>query len=122
MDVIATRTFTCADGASTYEVLIARPVEVGRDEWRCDIEIRGPAGAKRTGVFGVDALQALMLSFEIIRAQLGTIEPPLQWLHQPIDLTFPRAIPTMFGEDFYRRIERHIDGAIDEFNAQHEKR
>lgn len=122
MDVIAARTFTSADSDATYEVLIAKPVQVDREEWRCDIEIRGPNGTTKGKAFGIDAMQALMISFDSLRNNLNAISPPVYWLDMPVDLTFPRAIPIALGEDFYRRMEAHIDAEIEKFNADHEKR
>lgn len=122
MDVIATRTFTRAEGSGTYDVLIGKPVEVRHDEWRCDTEIRGPDGTTRDKAFGIDAIQALMLSFDVLRNNLSSISPPVHWHDMTVDIAFPRFIPIALGEDFYRRMESHIDGAIDEFNERHENR
>lgn len=121
MEIIATRTFSSTENGTQYEVLIAKPVQVDREEWRCDVEIRGPHGAKKGSIYGIDALQALMLSFENVRAQLNNIKPPVFWLDLPVDLAFPRTIPNMLGDDFYRRVEAYIDAEIDRHNEPYEK-
>lgn len=115
MEIVARRVLATSDGRAICEVFIAKPTQLSADEWRCEFEIRS-AGATKTGyACGADSVQALMLSFDGIRQELFAYEPDLSWNGLSIDLAFPRTIPIIMGNDFYRETEEQIDARIERF-------
>lgn len=64
----------------------------------------------------MDALQALQLALEAIRTTLERNGKVLSWSGgEPGDTGFTRSVPTFYGLDFARRLERLIDHEVERF-------
>jgi hypothetical protein len=75
-EVIAERKydFNYEDGRKAEVVVrIARPVQLGEAEWSCPYEIQGPGALKRMRMVGVDSLQALLLTLQVLLAEFDHI-------------------------------------------------
>src|SRR5262245_33466883 len=84
-------------------VSLGEPEQVAKQEWRCPYKIRG-AGIRRVDyAYGVDALQALSLAFQGIRALVDSLPHNLGWMGEPMELAFPRTIPYFGSKKFTRR-------------------
>jgi hypothetical protein len=55
----------------TIVVRLGKPYAVDADSWRCPYEIIGPARTRRFGMVGVDSMQALLLSTQVIESELA---------------------------------------------------
>lgn len=87
-------------------------VEIGQPlqadpEWRCPYRIRG-AGLRRSRfAAGEDSMQALLLAFVAIRAELDSAGVPLVWLSErPGDVGIPHQAPMHLGFTVQRQVER----------------
>jgi len=75
-----------ADGATLVEVAVAAPVKSPHreDEFMCSFRVRSPASEQIETVYGIDALQALLLALGQIEASLHSIDrssvPALRWV------------------------------------------
>lgn len=94
---------------SLIHVRIAQPERVSAGEWRCPFEIRGAGLSGISYARGVDALQALDLSYFIIRRQLDSLKLNLTWEGGPIQLAFPRRIPFIGTLKFTQKLERYVE-------------
>jgi hypothetical protein len=94
-------------------VTIGKPRPHG-DDWRCSVLIEGIPNAGRKRVYGIDALQALQLSFEYVRKNLDRSGLVLAWLDggEPGDVAIPRLIPNGWGLAFERKLERYVDREV----------
>jgi hypothetical protein len=90
-EVIAERkvTFTRANGATeTLKVRIGKPV-MGESpqEWRCPYQIEGLGRVRTMAISGVDAVQALLLTMQVILPELDHIAKrengTCSWLEDP---------------------------------------
>jgi hypothetical protein len=112
-ETVATRTLTVV-GHPRWRVV----VEIGRPfqanpEWRCPYRIRGAGLRRARYACGEDAVQALLLSFVAVRAELLSAGVPLAWLsEQPGDVGIPTLSPMHAGLPFQRRVERLMDRAV----------
>ncbi len=71
----------------------------------------------------MDAVQALMSTFDAIRIDLERAEAALTWEGAPVGVTgFARVLPYYYGLQFYRRVERIVDKEIERFTKQVERR
>lgn len=72
----------------------------------------GKTEVKRT--FGVDAVQALMLAFDIIKVVLETTSSKISWFagDRPGDVGIYKRLTTGLGMEFDRGIERMVDNAV----------
>lgn len=112
-ETVATRTLTVVGHPRQRVVVeIGRPFQTN-PEWRCPYRIHG-AGLRRTRfACGEDAVQALLLSFVAVRAELLSAGIPLAWLsEQPGDVGLPSLAPMHAGFTFQRRVERLMDQAV----------
>lgn len=66
---------------------IGRPIHRSTGEWSAAVEISGIAEIQATEAFGEDSMQALLLAFSMLRAQLASIQRKhqLTWLRD-VDL------------------------------------
>jgi len=71
--LIATRVLTVRDGETETEVPVRlfAPVHEGRS-WGCRYEIDWPHGQKAVTARGVDSVQALVIAFQMVGAELYT--------------------------------------------------
>jgi hypothetical protein len=94
-------------------VTIGKPRPHGAD-WRCSVLIEGIHEARCKRVYGIDALQALQLSFEYVRKNLDRSGLVLIWDagSEPGDVGIPRLMPSGWGLAFERKIERYVDREV----------
>ncbi|HEX2091459.1 MAG TPA: hypothetical protein VHG28_03615 [Longimicrobiaceae bacterium] len=89
-DVIAERELERPDrDAGPVVVRIGRPLQAPDVDWMCSFQIRGVGDELVRTAFGLDAVQALRLCMEMIRADLGALQRShgLTWLGED-DLGF----------------------------------
>lgn len=71
---------------STVCVRIGRPYASG-DDWQCPYEIEAQGSKRTMAIYGVDSVQALMLTFVAVNAELEVIarqaKGRLFWLGEP---------------------------------------
>ena len=83
-DVIAERELEAGDGRpGGVTVRLGRPAPDPEGDWSCPFQVVGIDGrAEVYAAYGVDALQALVLAIQMIRAQLGSAQARhgLTWL------------------------------------------
>lgn len=110
---VATRTLTViGQPRRRVEVEIGRPYQAN-PEWRCSYRIRGAGIRRARYACGEDAVQALLLSFVAVRAELQSAGVPLAWWSdQAGDVGFPSLAPTHAGFRFQRQVERLMDRAV----------
>lgn len=101
---------------------IAQPRELSGC-WCCAYRIRGAGLRIDFRAFGEDGLQALLLTFVAVRAQLDTCGQPLVWTgdqhgDRAGDVGIPLQAPMHLGFETQRRIERICQRAV----AREEKR
>ena len=112
-ETVATRTMSVVGHLRRRVVVeIGRPFQAN-PEWRCPYRIRGAGLRRARYACGEDAVQALLLSFVAVRAELLSTGVPLAWLsEQPGDVGIPSLAPTHAGFTFQRRVERLMDRAV----------
>lgn len=109
-DVIAERMLEArqpgSDTVTEVRVLVGRPFPdpAPDGDWICPVQILGVGDEKIADVYGIDAIQALMLALRkagIDLAAAGRRGLELRWLDGLADLGFPppsrRARPDVFG-------------------------
>lgn len=114
---IAVRRFA-VEGHPGREVVltIGKPRKMG--DWACSVSIEGIPKPIKVRVFGVDALQAMLLAADYARRALDATGLPLTWLDgEPGDVGIPFAVPTGYGLDFQRRLERYVARAYERFGT-----
>lgn len=99
LDAIATRVYERAGTQDLVRLLIGRPEPdpLPGGDWRCRIVIEGLDKPIDRWAFGVDAIQALGLAFEIARIQLQPHPdraPKVSWLDHA-DLALPRLLGSL---------------------------
>lgn len=78
--------------------------------WRCAVQIDGIPNQKHRRGYGVDAVQALQDAMVCARRELDASGLRLTWLDgEPGALDLPLSVPTGWGLDFQRRLERYIE-------------
>lgn len=98
--------------ARIVSVQIGKPYNI-KNEWRAPYRVLGIGRARSGFAVGEDAVQALMLVFEAVRAELDRGNTALSWLSgEPGDVGFPRLIPTSFGQVFMKKCEALMDKQV----------
>ncbi|HEX8242156.1 MAG TPA: hypothetical protein VF541_01625 [Longimicrobium sp.] len=104
-DVIAERTLELmkpgSDAAAEVRVRVGRPFKDPDPEgdWICPVQILGIGDEEVTDIYGIDAIQALILGLQIIGTQLAAAARSgleLRWFESP-DLGFPMTFPSSPG-------------------------
>jgi len=116
-DAIATRVLSEAGSSTRYVVVLGKPRRKADMEWECRFMVHGLPGSEPERVYGIDSFQALMLAIERIRLVLASTRRRLQW-EGSIDASgsdagFPRLVPSVFGPEFAKRVDRFIDREAD---------
>lgn len=92
-----------------------RPDPKPGGDWMCSFLVEGLPRTRRRAAHGVDALQALLMAVEGVRATLDASGLQLAWEGgEPGDTGIPRTVPLFYGLDFAQKIGRHIDREIQE--------
>jgi hypothetical protein len=106
---IAVRHLRVAGSRKRVVVRIGKPRRVKRD-WDCPFEISGLGSHDRIySSFGVDSMQAMLLSFTGIRRVLEASGKKLTWVDKHGYTGFPMQISSLFGQTFTKRLERMVD-------------
>lgn len=71
--MIATRALRLHDEGAEIPIRIFAPEDHGHS-WSCRYEIEWPEGHRAMEAFGVDSVQAILLAFQMIGAELYTSE------------------------------------------------
>lgn len=95
-------------GNRSITITLGLPRRAGKD-WLCPYGITGLGKRISKDVFGVDAIQAILLAMEAIRLDLEKTGRRLSWLGEDGETGFPRLVPTFFGAEFAARVNRIID-------------
>jgi hypothetical protein len=97
-------------------------VQIGtprRASWKTDFQcpIRIVIGGKSTlnAAYGIDSVQALMLAFDAVEAELTAISPPVRWIggSRPGDTGIYRRITMSLGREFDEKLQRLVDGEVE---------
>lgn len=84
------------------------PLSKHRD-WECPFLIQGLGKSTVQRAFGVDALQALILAIQGIRANLDYGGQKLFWLDPKVGTDIPQYVPTTWGRELQDRIAVAIE-------------
>ena len=81
-----------------------------RTDFYCPVRIVGRE-TKLFRAFGVDSVQALLLAFELARAKLGTMSPPVYWGagERLGDSGIDKRLTTGLGADFDQKAEELVE-------------
>ncbi len=115
MEVIASRVLADPVTGSEFHVSVAKPVQKSADEWIGEFTVSSPRGASSGYAYGSDAIQALMLCMDAIRQELSRYPEALHWNGLSLDLAFPKTLPIVLGEDFYYKVESHVEDEIEKY-------
>jgi hypothetical protein len=110
--VIARRLFRRSKSSRRRVVLeVGAPRQVPGGDWACPVRITGLSGVRPTprAIFGIDALQALVLAMTFAGSVLEAQVPPLVWLGEPGDIGLPQTIPEHLSERARKRVQSTID-------------
>lgn len=104
-------------------VKVGKPRKQRGGNWACPFQISGLGLRKIEYGHGVDSIQALLMAIEGIRTRLEQSGKQLTWDGgDPGDTGFTRFVPTFFGVDFCKRIDRLIDREVQRFARTAETR
>lgn len=118
--VIARRVLS-RDQASQRQsiVRIGLPEPYGSGDWRCAYHIGGIGMRTPRYAFGVDSIQALILTLDAIRIDLEAAGTAFRWIGGELgDTGFPRYVSTAFGLVLSRRINRLIDRELSQHGGK----
>jgi len=116
--IICERELTDVTTGQTLLVRIGAPEKVTDDEWRCEVQVVFRSREYVEWSFGLDAYQAVQLSSDAARILISKLVPAAAWKSIPLELAFPRAVPTFLGESFYSDACSMIDAKIESFVAR----
>lgn len=78
-------------------------------DWTCTVLVEGIPRERRRRAHGADPVDALQDAMILARRILDASGLLLTWLDgEPGALGLPRCVPTQWGLDFQRRLERHL--------------
>jgi hypothetical protein len=101
---------------------IGPPEKLGKN-WACKLSIPGVGIKKPILVYGVDQMQAILLSLEGVRWHLRDSGIEWRWIHAEKGETgIPRYVPIGFGRKFAAKLESIIDKETDNFGAAARRR
>ena len=107
-EAIVTRLLINKSNNTKVEVRIYKPVQDG-DDWCCTFII----GSTKEKAYGVDSMQAHILSIDAIRHRLENISDNLYWLDKLQFLGFPLFIPMYLPDEERKEIEATLKSEID---------
>jgi hypothetical protein len=104
-------------------VKLGKPKKEKVGDWACPFTISGLGIHKIEYGHGIDAIQALLMAIEGIRARLEQSGKRFVWAGgESGDTGFTRFVPTFFGLDFSKRLDRLIDREVKRFARTAETR
>lgn len=112
------------DGSGTVVLVrLGKPEQVAEGEFRCAFQLQGLGNSQVQYAHGIDSVQAMQNALEGIRSGLEKSGRSFSWQGgEAGDVGFPRSVPTFFGLEFSRRINRLIDEEVEQFAREAEKR
>jgi len=111
--VIASRILSEQDVPETKIIVsIGTPRPDSQHDWACPFLIEGIRESKVQFSYGVDAMQALIIAFQVIRAIIKQSGRKLFWRGPKMGTHFPMLVPTSFGEAFEDRVGLAIEREI----------
>ena len=122
---IATRTLRLRPRGTRVKVSVGVPErdpESANHDWRCPFHVSGLGEARVRYAYGIDAFQSLQLALVGIRALLEPKRHQLKWDGGPLESAFPRMVPSGFGHDLTRRIEKFIDREVKDLCRELERK
>ena len=109
---IAVRRYAVAEEPGREVVLtIGKPRSDPRPggDWMCSVLIEGIPKERRWRAYGIDAVGALEDAMILARRKLDASKLTLVWLDgEPGAIGLPLSVPTGWGLDFQRRLERYL--------------
>ena len=81
----------------------------GETDWECPFRITGGGIRVNECGYGVDAIQALQGALGGIRSVLDQSGQSFEWFDLPMDVAFPKSIPSYGDERLTKRLETLID-------------
>ena len=104
--------FLRTDG-SRMTLRLSQPLQCGAD-WKVVTYLEGIDGEAGSPVYGVDPVQAILMSFARVRFVLEKAEPTILFeARHSLQSAFPRFVPFAYGDTVRERIENFIDQEID---------
>ena len=108
--------FLRMDG-SRMTLRLSQPLQCGAD-WKVVTYLEGIDGEAGTPVYGVDPVQAILMSFARVRFVLEKVEPTILFeARHSLQSAFPRFVPFAYGDKVRERIENFIDQEIDSWGS-----
>jgi hypothetical protein len=111
--VIASRKLYVKGRARKATLTIRMPVQVSPGEWWCAFHVTGMGRTRR--VIGGDAVQALIIALQALRAYMNETPYRYTWLGEPFDHGIPQMVPWGFGPHWAGHIECAIDRELTKF-------
>ena len=98
----------------TVTVSLGQPrLPKGKTDWECPFRISGGGIRGNESGYGVDAIQALQNALGSIRSVLDQSSQSFEWLGLPLDVAFPRSIPSYGDERLTKRLEKLMDRELE---------
>ena len=110
-----------ARGNRWATVTLGVPRREGRD-WACSFRISGLGERVVDDAYGVDAIQAVQVALDGIRAALEGTGQTFSWLGLRGETGFPRFVPHSLGLEFAERINRFMDRETNRFVRSAERK
>ena len=111
--VIASRTLgEVGVPKSKIVVSIGAPRSHPQHDWDCPFLIEGLGVSNIQHAYGVDAMQALIISLQGIRASIEKSGRKLFWFEAKTGTFFPMLVPAHFGREFEDRVGLAIEREI----------
>jgi hypothetical protein len=94
-----------------------------RTDFYCPVRIVGRE-TKLLRAFGIDSVQALVLAFDLARAHLGAMTPPVYWFagERLGDVGIDKRLTTGWGLDFDKKAEELVERMVIDRNREFERR
>jgi len=97
----------------TVTVTLGKPrLPKGERDWECPFRISGAGIRVVESGYGVDAIQALQAAIGGIRHVLDTSGKSLEWFGLPIEVGFPRPIPSYGDTRLTKKLEKLVDSEL----------
>jgi len=97
-------------------VFVWKPFKVQEEQWACPYQIKGFGDEAIRYSYGSDAMQALQLSFDGLRANLNPKRNRIYWLGPEIaDAGFAQTITIAYRADVYEYLCELVDREVMSF-------
>lgn len=97
----------------TVTISLGRPrLPKGERDWECPFRISGAGFRVLEYGYGVDAIQALQTALGGIRNVLDKSGKTFEWFGLPIEVGFPRSIPSYGDTRLTKKLETLVDSEL----------